>query len=103
MSGLHQDDRCEACPDDGDRSDAAESDPARSPPDRGGRPGRNVERAVVLQDLPLELVQRGPGREPELAGEMLAQIAEHGQRVGLATGAVEGERQLAHHALTRRV
>ena len=58
---------------------------------------------LVAQDRALERAQLGRGVEPELVAERGAKLVVGGERVGLATAAVEREHQLAAHRLAQRV
>ena len=57
----------------------------------------------MLEDPSLELMQLGPGLEPELIDQAPAGRLEHVERVGLAPGAIEGEHQARDQPLTQRV
>ena len=70
---------------------------------RQSRRLREHQRRVVGEDPPLELHQRRRRVEAELLDEHLAVVAEHAQRVGLATGAVQGDHQLRPERLPQRV
>jgi hypothetical protein len=52
------------------------------------------ERRVLLEDRPLQLVQRGAGLEPQLLAQRVPRVPEHRERVGLPIAPVEGEHQL---------
>ena len=61
------------------------------------------ERVVLAQDRCLELSELGPRVETELLDERLAGIAVRGERVGLASGAVEREHELPAWPLAQRL
>ena len=74
---------------------------------RGGRRRRRLpvqlQRRVLVQDLPLELLQRRAGLDPELVDERTAPASEDVERVGLPAAAIERDHQLAAQALAKRV
>jgi hypothetical protein len=53
----------------------------------------------VGENRSLQVAQLGAGVEPEVVDQPLRGVAVGGQRVGVATGAVEREHQLGHHPL----
>ncbi len=55
------------------------------------------------EDRCLELAQLGTGVEAELLGEHGAALLEHAQRIGLPSGAVEGQHQLGPQSLAERM
>src|SRR6266545_5120692 len=74
---------------------------------RGVRAGRRrllrVQRRVLVQDLPLELLERRAGVDAELLHEGPPRVLEDVERVGLAAAAVEREHELAAQPLAERV
>ena len=71
---------------------------ARGSGHRRGRSGSRdggiegaVEPGVLLEDRPLELAQLRAGVQPQLVGQQLADGAQAVQRLGLATGAGQGQ------------
>ncbi len=70
-----------------------------------GAGGRSVpvELGVLPEDLRLELPQARARRDPELVPHQLPALAERGERLRLAAGAVERECKLAAEALAQRV
>ena len=76
--------------------------------DRVGAPAfrdesRRVERRIVAQDRPLELVQLGREVQAELVVERGARGGERVERVGLPAGAVEREHELRTESLAKRL
>jgi hypothetical protein len=67
------------------------------------RLGRRRERVVVPEDCPLELLQRLARLEAQLGREQAAALAVDVERLGLATGSVEREHELAAEPLLKRV
>jgi hypothetical protein len=67
------------------------------------QPDGRGERRLLLKDLPLELAQRLHRLEAEPGVEAPAEPAELGERICLATVAVEREHQLSDRALARRL
>ncbi len=70
---------------------------------RGGARGRRLQVRGVRQDVGLELAQLGSRLDADLLGEDAPGLRERPQRVGLAPGPVEGERQVAAEPLVERV
>ena len=62
-----------------------------------------LERGVLLKDLPLELAQRGGRLDPELVGELAPEDLVAGERFGVPAGAVKGEHVLGAKALAQWV
>ena len=58
-----------------------------------------AERGVLDEDLLLELLQGGPGLEPELLGQQPPPVLVGLERLGLSAGLVEGEHQLPARTL----
>ena len=81
---------------------------APRPRSGGARGLRRLQRVafevrLLAQDPLFEPAQLGPRLEPELAVQGLPQAAVRGEGVGLPAAPVEGEHQLAVHALAHRV
>ncbi len=55
----------------------------------------DLERRILIQDLPLELAKRRRGLDPELVDEGAPRLLIRRQRFGLAAAAIEREHQLA--------
>ncbi len=70
---------------------------------RGDGPAGRGEIRVVLQDRPLEPLQRGVGLQAELVVEPPPKAGVGGQRVRLPAAAVQGEHQLPAQPLAQRV
>lgn len=73
---------------------------------RHGRARRSrvvLERRVLAEDRPLELLQRAARLQTELLAQQLSRAAVGGERIGLATRPVEGQHQLATQPLLQRV
>jgi hypothetical protein len=64
-----------------------------------GRGAREVERWILLEDLPLEHAELAPRLDAELVDEQLPGVAKHLQRVGLPTRPVQGKHELPAQAL----
>ena len=75
----------------------------RRAPGRDRRTPGGIERAVVGQDLSLDLLQLRAGFEAELVGQSIADSLVRGQGVGLAAIAVERGDQQHPQALLERV
>ena len=54
----------------------------------------------MLEDRVLQLLENSTGLDPELVHERLPRLLVHGERLGLAPRAVEGEHQLTAQMLT---
>jgi hypothetical protein len=67
------------------------------------RSGRWVERRVLLEDRPLESLQRTAGLDPELVDQSAASLLVARQRLRLAAATVERQHQLALQPLTERM
>jgi hypothetical protein len=93
--------------DGGGRGDEQEcrADRHQAPAARGGSrtAGAAGERRIVVEDLLLEPPQLRPPLEPELVVQPPAAGAIGGERVGLASGSVQREHQLAEEPLPVRV
>ena len=68
---------------------------------RGG--GRHRQRRIVVEDLQLEALEVGTGVEAELLAQRGAGRRQRAHGVGLAPGAVLGQRQLAPEPLAQRL
>ena len=62
-----------------------------------------TERGVVAQDLGLERAQVGARLEPELVDQVLSQLTERAQRLGLSPRAIKGQDALLPQALSEGV
>ena len=61
------------------------------------------ERALLAQDRSVQRLELGPRLDPELVDERPAGVVVGGERVSLATRAIEGEHQLRPQALPQGV
>ena len=68
----------------------------------GTRPGQ-VERGILSQDLPLQLLKRLIRLETELFDELPPRVRIDAERLGLTARAVEGEHQLTAQSLPQRM
>ena len=75
---------------------AARGQPAR-------QPHRRAERRVLVENRPLELLERRTRLEPKLVDEHLAAVTVGRQRVSLATAAIESEHELRPQPLAHRM
>ena len=62
-----------------------------------------LERRILIQDLPLELLERGSRLDAELLDERRPSAPEHVKGLGLPPAAIEREHQLAAQTLAERV
>ena len=62
-----------------------------------------LERGVLLKDLPLELAQRRGRLDSELVGELAPEDLVAGERFGVPAGAVQGEHVLGAKTLAQWV
>ena len=72
-------------------------------PDTGGRRVRDVERGILPEDRPLQLLERRARVDPELVDESPARLLVGVQRLGLPTRPVERRHQIHPEALAERV
>ena len=71
--------------------------------ERPVRPSGEIERRILLEDLPLERAQRRRRLDPELLVEQRAEVLERGERVRLPAGAIQRDHQPAPERLAERV
>ena len=64
---------------------------------------RELQRRILSEDGPLELLQRRARLDPQLLDERAARRAVRVERFGLPTGAVQREHELAPQALAQRM
>ena len=70
---------------------------------QGRRRRHGVERAILAEDRPLEVLEPRPRLDPEPLDEHAPRVLVRVKRLGLASRAVEGEHQLAAQSLAERV
>jgi hypothetical protein len=66
-------------------------------------PHRPCKDRIVVEDLPLELLQTGARLEPEVVGEPAPTCLVGGERLSLAAGAIERPHELCERSLAVRV